>query len=106
MNITQDGLAQTGLILIIIKTTTIKKVDMKTKTVISRIEKATGEKFKMNGVRHQIKYKGSYLYFYDQNGTVHTITTTPEHTGDDNPFHANFYHSYHRTIKSALSFIL
>jgi hypothetical protein len=47
---------------------------MKTKTVISRIEKATGEKFKMNGLRHQIKYKGSYLSFYDQNGTVDTIT--------------------------------
>jgi hypothetical protein len=78
---------------------------MKTKTVISRIEKETGEKFKMNGVRHQIKYNGYYLSFCDQDGTVHSITTTPVHTGDESPYNDRYYETNHGNIKSALTFI-
>ena len=78
---------------------------MKTKTVISRIEKETGGKFQKNGLRHQIKHNGYYLSFYDQDGVVISINISPEHTGDDNHSNSNFYDSYHSTIKSALSFI-
>jgi hypothetical protein len=79
---------------------------MKTKTVISKIEKKTGEKFKIKGVRHQINYNGSHLYFYDNGGEVHSITTYPEHTGDENSYNDRYYETNHGTIKSALSFIL